>query len=261
MVDCEETAPIHLIWESFTKLRSSVAVVGVVRIYFLDHAVVSGDFYCKLGYPSSSPLHSILEAWPRLIVTGDGSLSFMWSSIEVNVGIICGSVPMLRPLVVIIIPGFLGTSQHESFESRTRDLGVNEESYGSGARDLSGNVIGYESGTPALNTHGPGCESGTGGLNTGNHTRSTQGALNVSNLYTSHSEPAISPVDVSMRHVWRPLLLVTVLFFFWGFAYGLIGVLRSKFQVLYNLTTSQALGLQGAYFTCVALISQMIQYH
>ena len=45
-----------------------------------------------------------------------------------------------------------------------------------------------------------------------------------------------------------PITLVTVLFFLWGFAYGLLDVLNAKFQNSLNITAAKAGGLQGAYF-------------
>lgn len=45
-----------------------------------------------------------------------------------------------------------------------------------------------------------------------------------------------------------PIVLVTVLFFLWGFAYGLLDVLNAKFQTSLNITAAKAGGLQGAYF-------------
>ncbi|ETN42515.1 uncharacterized protein HMPREF1541_01672 [Cyphellophora europaea CBS 101466] len=45
-----------------------------------------------------------------------------------------------------------------------------------------------------------------------------------------------------------PIALVTLLFFLWGFAYGLLDVLNSKFQTALNITAAKAGGLQGSYF-------------
>lgn len=45
-----------------------------------------------------------------------------------------------------------------------------------------------------------------------------------------------------------PIALVTVLFFLWGFAYGLLDVLNAKFQTALDITAAKAGGLQGAYF-------------
>lgn len=45
-----------------------------------------------------------------------------------------------------------------------------------------------------------------------------------------------------------PITLVTILFFLWGFAYGLLDVLNAKFQTALDITAAKAGGLQGAYF-------------
>ncbi|KAL2353468.1 putative L-fucose-proton symporter [Cryomyces antarcticus] len=45
-----------------------------------------------------------------------------------------------------------------------------------------------------------------------------------------------------------PITLVTLLFFLWGFAYGLLDVLNAKFQTALDITAAKAGGLQGAYF-------------
>ncbi|KAK4111641.1 glucose galactose transporter [Canariomyces notabilis] len=59
-----------------------------------------------------------------------------------------------------------------------------------------------------------------------------------------------------------PNLLVTVLFFLWGFAYGLLDVLNSHFQRELNISASMAAGLSsayfGAYFICPPTVSGWI---
>lgn len=45
-----------------------------------------------------------------------------------------------------------------------------------------------------------------------------------------------------------PNVLVTALFFLWGFAYGLLDTLNAKFQTALDITAAKAGGLQGAYF-------------
>lgn len=53
-----------------------------------------------------------------------------------------------------------------------------------------------------------------------------------------------------------------ILFFLWGFAYGLLDVLNSHFQTTLNITASKSSGLQasyfGAYFICPLTISGWI---
>lgn len=53
---------------------------------------------------------------------------------------------------------------------------------------------------------------------------------------------------LTVRQSIAPIILVTVLFFMWGFAYGLLDVLNAKFQTALNITAAKAGGLQGAYF-------------
>ena len=53
---------------------------------------------------------------------------------------------------------------------------------------------------------------------------------------------------LTVRQSIFPITLVTMLFFLWGFAYGLLDVLNAKFQNSLDITAAKAGGLQGAYF-------------
>lgn len=54
--------------------------------------------------------------------------------------------------------------------------------------------------------------------------------------------------EITTRQSIIPVSLVTVLFFMWGFAYGLLDVLNKHFQETLHISAAQAAGLQGAYF-------------
>ena len=54
--------------------------------------------------------------------------------------------------------------------------------------------------------------------------------------------------SLSVRQSLVPLTLVTILFFLWGFAYGLLDTLNAKFQDALGISAAQAGGLQAAYF-------------
>ncbi|CAJ2508894.1 Uu.00g139200.m01.CDS01 [Anthostomella pinea] len=54
--------------------------------------------------------------------------------------------------------------------------------------------------------------------------------------------------QLTTRRSLVPNLLVTILFFLWGFAYGLLDVLNSHFQQSLNLTHAQSAALSTAYF-------------
>ncbi|KAF2089888.1 MFS general substrate transporter [Saccharata proteae CBS 121410] len=67
---------------------------------------------------------------------------------------------------------------------------------------------------------------------------------------------------LTLKQSIAPNFLVTILFFLWGFAYGLLDVLNSHFQTELNITASKASGLSaayfGAYFLCPLTISGWI---
>ncbi|KAK1766518.1 putative l-fucose permease [Phialemonium atrogriseum] len=71
-----------------------------------------------------------------------------------------------------------------------------------------------------------------------------------------------SAVQLTARQSLVPNLLVTILFFLWGFAYGLLDVLNSHFQSALSISSSMAAGLSaayfGAYFVCPPTISGWI---
>ena len=52
-----------------------------------------------------------------------------------------------------------------------------------------------------------------------------------------------------------PIILVTSLFFLWGFAYGLLDVLNKHFQVTLNITRQRSMLLQAAYFGAYFLVA------
>lgn len=55
-------------------------------------------------------------------------------------------------------------------------------------------------------------------------------------------------VKMTNRESIGPLCLVTILFFLWGFAYGLLDVLNSQFQLIIHISNGQSIGLHSAYF-------------
>ncbi|QKX56884.1 uncharacterized protein TRUGW13939_03991 [Talaromyces rugulosus] len=79
---------------------------------------------------------------------------------------------------------------------------------------------------------------------------------------TVSDEIVTSAVNLTLRQSLVPNLLVTILFFLWGFAYGLLDVLNSHFQTTLNISAGMASGLQaayfGAYFVCPLTISGWI---
>lgn len=56
---------------------------------------------------------------------------------------------------------------------------------------------------------------------------------------------------MTVRQSLFPICLVTVLFFLWGFSYGLLDTLNKHFQVVLNIDRARSAGLQTAYFGSV----------
>ncbi|KAI1759084.1 MFS general substrate transporter [Hypoxylon sp. FL1150] len=54
--------------------------------------------------------------------------------------------------------------------------------------------------------------------------------------------------ELTLRESIYPICLVTVLFFLWGFSYGLLDTLNKHFQNTLDITKSRSSGLQAAYF-------------
>ncbi|KAJ6115772.1 hypothetical protein N7523_006189 [Penicillium sp. IBT 18751x] len=71
-----------------------------------------------------------------------------------------------------------------------------------------------------------------------------------------------SGVHLTLQQSLLPNALVTILFFLWGFAYGLLDTLNSHFQTTLNITATESSGLQAsyfaAYFICPLTISGWI---
>ncbi|KAI2642320.1 MFS general substrate transporter [Xylaria nigripes] len=54
--------------------------------------------------------------------------------------------------------------------------------------------------------------------------------------------------EITLRESIFPICLVTILFFLWGFSYGLLDTLNKHFQNTLHITKARSAGLQGAYF-------------
>jgi len=59
--------------------------------------------------------------------------------------------------------------------------------------------------------------------------------------------------ELTLRESIFPICLVTVLFFLWGFSYGLLDTLNKHFQTVLHIDRARSSGLQAAYFGYVIL--------
>lgn len=54
--------------------------------------------------------------------------------------------------------------------------------------------------------------------------------------------------NMTLRQSIWPITTVTMLFFLWGFSYGLLDTLNKHFQTTLDIDRAQSAGLQAAYF-------------
>ncbi|KAK6825438.1 hypothetical protein PG990_003230 [Apiospora arundinis] len=61
--------------------------------------------------------------------------------------------------------------------------------------------------------------------------------------------------ELTIRESLYPIILVTILFFLWGFSYGLLDTLNKHFQNTLDITKARSSGLQAAYFGAYPIAS------
>ncbi|KAG8622846.1 hypothetical protein KVT40_009357 [Elsinoe batatas] len=214
------------------------------------------------------------------------SLSFMWTAIEVNVGIMCACVPGLKPLASRIAPKFI----HDDSQPTTERTSTNQAdqmieaqripSWGPlGSGEFQHRDFAPQTPAPAhrnsfrpqplqqnaemdmmqfLTTPEMNGPRSPGAASDNNPLRRTDTVLTNTSRDTHAASPTFfdfvnmqgkrSVVQMTNRESVFPITMVTILFFVWGFEYGLLDVLNRQFQTVARQTASQTVGLHSAYF-------------
>ncbi|KAL8696059.1 MAG: hypothetical protein Q9224_002993 [Gallowayella concinna] len=260
-----------------------VAAVDVVRIAYLQNASLNR----VEGVSGTSIATERDFSWIA-------SLSFMWSAIEVDVGIICACVPGVKPLAAKLFPKLLGRIKHARESSSNQYHGVGDAK---SASRVNSNPLATPPRSPVKARHtGVAFEDGPNGnmdsldfmttpdmdmnvlqrpdtvrneaedigmvdfLNppgsptfkstdttlTANTTKARKGSMTVFDFVDMNNPKSM--VRMSNRESLPALCFVTVLFFLWGFAYGLLSILNAQFQRIVDVSNAQAQGLHAAYF-------------
>ncbi|PGH14844.1 hypothetical protein AJ80_05770 [Polytolypa hystricis UAMH7299] len=71
----------------------------------------------------------------------------------------------------------------------------------------------------------------------------------------ANNDQVTNAAQLTLRQSLWPLTIVTILFFLWGFAYGLLDTLNKHFQNTLGITRTRSSGLQAAYFGAYPLAS------
>jgi fucose permease len=241
-----------------------VAVVDVVRIAYLQSAQ-------RATLRAAQSEHS--ETGNEQRNTGDfawySSLSFMWSAVEINVGIMCGCVPALKPLARRFLPSWIidHTSMHDASGTHTSDEPVLHP-------DLVDSRRRSDQLTPPLSplaklppARGSGDEPmdmmeflTTPDMNELPQLRPTNTAITYATTMRTTRRQSMTFFDfvntakkknitlLSVRESVYPVLMVTFLFFIWGFAYGFLDVLNSRFQEVARMSDWENVGQHSAYY-------------
>lgn len=224
-----------------------VTIVDVVRIYYLQQAASDQAMTQeRLGTEFDF-------AW-------NASTALMWSAVEVNIGIICACIPTLKPLVKHVLPSIIadrskdGSDKIASSDSQA-PADFNHESQCrlsddpspriqplppaqlGGDREQEMNMMDFLT-TPGI---------GTGTIN---KTRTAHTAATDNSVYFGfvNMKRPKSMLQTRGLESFKYCTIVTILFFLWGFSYGLLNTLNNEISQIAHQSTSQNLGLTSAYF-------------
>lgn len=244
-----------------------IAVVDVVRIAYLQSAALDRLTVVNTDTDNGGQTQRIVEStdFPWY-----ASLSFMWSAIEVNVGIICACVPSLKPLFLRFAPSFIKdanddptpVSSMDAEEKRntilpTTSTDINVLTHPAAFRrpaieeydgDEDGDYMGFLNmlAGPLDNTSDRKDRRKETTMST--LSRTTTAGSAASDFDFVNMDKNRNMLKLNNRQSLWPVLVVTTIFFLWGFAYGLLDTLNAQFQVIAKLSEGQALGLHAAYF-------------
>lgn len=243
-----------------------VTVVDVVRIAYLQEAAIDRLTLSRTGGSSQRISESTDFPWYA-------SLSFMWSAIEVNVGLICACVPSLKPLFLKFAPNFIKDSNDPispmgSFDAgNEKDLPVlsmadddqniltNPAAFRrptvkeySGEDD--GDEMGFLNMLSGPDDDAPGAKSGASSRKSVSRTlsRTVSNTSQASDFGFVKMDKNKNMLKLSNRQSLWAVAVVTVIFFLWGFARGLLDVLNSQFQTIAKISNGENLALHGIYY-------------
>jgi fucose permease len=246
-----------------------VTVVDVVRIYYLQQAIN----YAPVATDGSSALFGSTPefAW-------NASLSLMWSAVEVNLGMTIACVPTLKPLILRILPVMLydpdGTRPRTQNMDSKSDMEVtprHDSTDNNAAPDTRDQVA--TSPQELAPAHTPesrnseevsirdflarsdGAQPPDHHLQRGTVPRQPSAAFSSASTqenivyfgFVNMKRPR-SMLRTSVSESWKYCTAVTILFFLWGFSYGLLNTLNNVIAAVANMTEAQTLGLTSIYF-------------
>lgn len=233
-----------------------VAVVDVVRIAYLQSAARNNlqdveESNTTSGAGSRNRVDDF--SWYA-------ALSFMWSAIEINVGVICACVPALKPLVARFVPQWIHDATMRG-QSSTVDSKMVEAELGKGTKQSSRRGSAIARPQQVALTGNEGTMDMIDFLTTPDMDELPEPPRAASTATTAQTPRRVATffdfVEVEQsknitlmtnRESVFPIAMVTILFFIWGFAYGLLAVLNAQFQTVAHMTQGKTVAQHSAYF-------------
>lgn len=193
----------------------------------------------------------------------------MWSAVEINTGIMCACVPAMKPLVKRFLPKWvIDHTVAEKSSSRTSDSMIMPTNITAattrrsnlpsppvspattkpppavGGKDEPMGMMDFLT-TPDMNEMPAMCRNETL-VTYATTTRARRGSAAYFDFVDMQKKKNIT-LRTNGEAVY-PVAMVTILFFIWGFAYGLLDTLNSQFQVVAKMTDGQTVGQHSAYY-------------
>ncbi|KAJ4292391.1 hypothetical protein N0V90_009053 [Kalmusia sp. IMI 367209] len=239
-----------------------VAVVDVIRIYYLQDAQRDNLRAKQAGLQGdgANPRNNSDFSWYA-------SFSSMWSAVEINTGIMCACVPALKPLVrrflpkwvldqtvidkstsktsdSLMIPTIVSTTRQPNLHSPPVSPTTTKPPPVFGGANEPVDMVDFLT-TPGMNEMPEVYRNETvATYATTAHTRRNSGAF--FDFVDMQKRKNIT-LRTNGESVF-PVAMVTILFFIWGFAYGLLDTLNSRFQVVAQMSDGQTMGQHSAYY-------------
>ena len=254
-----------------------VAVVDVIRIVYLQGA--SLHRFEELSQNSHNSGNGA-EQRNQTDVPWYASFSFMWSAIEVNVGIMCSNVPGLKPLVSRFMPYILRDRMDRSHSSKNEEKDAPPAAPRSRSPPRAPGTQLAGNGSARPNPDEPADDPNSEGIDMLDFLTTPDMAELPANLRrpaARANEPKAPRADnnttffdfvnierqkslshMSNRESIFPIVMVTVLFFLWGVAYGFLDTLNSKFQDIAKMTQGQTIGIHSSYFAAYSVGSLVL---
>lgn len=228
-----------------------------MRIYFLQSAV--SDVSTTISGTGTTFGGQADFAW-------NASLSFMWSAVEVNVGIICACIPTLKPLILKLLPAMLydpdGSRSTLSKQQEAEPANPQQQQpvpapppaalpEQTNAPEEPAWLRSQFITTPDMVGGACGGDAGYGGDGADlAHVSTTNGSVVENAVYFGFVNMARpkSMLRTSTTESFKYCSVVTILFLLWGFSYGLLNTLNNAVAGINGFSTAETLGLTSAYF-------------